>query len=91
MSEFKGTKGEWKWDKECVSSKDKNIDGNIICESPISFNRSMVNWESNAKLIAAAPELLEVLQELMLTYEEKGQLLSFNIDIARQAIKKATE
>jgi hypothetical protein len=44
---------------------------------------------ANAKLIAAAPEMYEALKALMKCYEEKGQLLSFNVDIARQAINKA--
>lgn len=46
--------------------------------------------KANAKLIVAAPKLLEALLMLMDVYESKGQLLSFNVDIARQAIKKAT-
>ncbi|KKK98732.1 hypothetical protein LCGC14_2639830 [marine sediment metagenome] len=45
---------------------------------------------ANANLMVAAPELLEALLMLMDVYESKGQLLSFNVDIARQAIKKAT-
>ena len=45
---------------------------------------------ANANIIVAAPELLEALLMLMDVYESKGQLLSFNVDIARQAIKKAT-
>ncbi len=36
-----------------------------------------------------APELLEALEKLMEAYNDKGQLLDFNINIARQAIKKA--
>lgn len=46
---------------------------------------------ANAKLIAAAPELLGALEELMKVYERNGQLLSFDVNIARNAIKKATE
>ena len=45
---------------------------------------------ANAKLIAAAPELLGALEELMKVYEQNGQLLSFDVNIARKAIKKAT-
>jgi len=45
---------------------------------------------ANAKLIAAAPELLEALEELIKVYERNGQLLSFDVNIARKAIKKAT-
>jgi hypothetical protein len=47
--------------------------------------------KDDAKLIAAAPDLLEALQKLMSVYEQKGQLLSFDVNIAREAIKKATE
>jgi hypothetical protein len=46
---------------------------------------------ANAKLIAASPELLKALEELMKVYERNGQLLSFDVNIARNAIKKATE
>jgi DNA-directed RNA polymerase subunit F len=35
-------------------------------------------------------ELLEALEELMKVYEQNGQLLSFDVNIARNAIKKAT-
>jgi len=48
-----------------------------------------VEEHSNARLIAAAPDLLESLQNLMNHYDEHGQLLTWNVDIARQAINKA--
>jgi hypothetical protein len=35
--------------------------GNIICKNPIHSHQSSKNWEANAKLIIAAPELLEAL------------------------------
>jgi len=46
---------------------------------------------SDAKLIAAAPLMFEVLNSIMTCYEKKGQLLSFNVDEVRQAIIKATK
>ena len=55
-----------------------------------SIPKDWPNAEPNTQLIAAAPELLDALLQLMEVYESKGQLLSFNVDIARQAIKKAT-
>jgi len=45
--------------------------------------------KEDAYLIASAPDLLEALQSLMAHYEEHGQLLTWNVDIARQAINKA--
>ena len=47
--------------------------------------------EANAKLIAAAPELLEALEKLMDVYKDKGQLLAFGVSIAKRAIQLATE
>lgn len=45
----------------------------------------------NAKLIAAAPEMFSVLQDLMNEYEKKGQLLGFDVNKARKVLKRATE
>ena len=72
MSDLKHTPGPWRVGKTgcVVSDSDKNITiggaigkeaidyfgGNLICESVMP---------SNAKLIAAAPELLEALQEII--------------------------
>lgn len=65
-----------------IDRQDKNTGQYVI---------SREEMEANAKLIAAAPELLEALEELMKVYERNGQLLSFDVNIARNAIKKATE
>lgn len=63
MGKFRGTKGEWKTDKDSVYSEGCESDGNIICEAPVSWDVSMRKWKYNAKLIAAAPEMLEQLKE----------------------------
>lgn len=54
MKEFKGTKGEWK------------REGTIIFVPGGGFDvRYMPDAEENAKLIAAAPDLLEALQKVI--------------------------
>ena len=85
--EFKGTKGVWEYDNDCVSSSDISITSNIVCESPMSYIGSMANWEANAKLIAAAPELLEALQEVI-KISDRNHIAW---DKAKEAIKKAIE
>lgn len=58
MSEFKGTKGEW------------NREGTIIFVPGGGFDvRHMPDAEENAKLISAAPDLLEALQKLVVEME----------------------
>lgn len=52
------------------------------------------NWfkdisHPDAKLIAAAPDLLEACQSFMDSYSTNGHLLNFNVDIIRKAINKA--
>ena len=57
--EFKGTSGDWK----CYRKTDKHkieqvrVGAEIICHVPIFMNE---HSEANAKLIASAPELLEI-------------------------------
>jgi len=47
--------------------------------------------EANARLIAAAPELLEALQNLLAVHNGEGGTRYHAGDIARAAIAKATE
>jgi hypothetical protein len=90
--EFKGTKGEWKLDgigKDLyMVSSDSEVQGNIICIMPDSeYPDSQENWIENAKLIAAAPELLEALK-IYLNAGCKQQRHDASV-IAKLAIKKA--
>lgn len=52
--------------------------------------RNCPNPEANARLIAAAPELLEVLHELYVALEIDGCAQPFQMQKARAAIAKAT-
>jgi hypothetical protein len=80
--EFKGTKGKWE-----VNENLEIISGsNIIADC---------NWlthfdEANAKLIASAPEMLEMLKQCVETLEFGGQI-GFTYMEAKQLIKEVTE
>lgn len=55
------TPGKWSADGWSVSS-DEGV-GDIVCEKP-GFAASYKYWPANARLIAAAPDLVEALAEL---------------------------
>jgi hypothetical protein len=72
--EFKGTKGEWRIQGDCILAGATGMNATIICEmdnavvkKPIT--QTEITELANAKLIASAPELLEALQELI-AYEQ---------------------
>ena len=69
-----------------------NLDGNIlICDTdlPSGFNASRKTYgEANARLIAAAPELLEVCIELVYQAERKMKTPDI-VEMAERALTKA--
>ncbi len=77
----------------CVSDSD----GTIICRFDLWKGGAEVEQDANAKLIAAAPDLLAACQMLMLAYEggEPGESIDWEdiddvVEAAREAIQKAT-
>lgn len=70
MSEFKGTKGKWKYRPDAVDkgfyieTEDDNRFDSFIGDVGGGL-QTKKEIEANAKLIAAAPELLKALQELL--------------------------
>lgn len=91
FKEFRGTKGEWEVSGDMVRS-DVEVAGNVICVEPESYiPKSRVNWNANAKLIAAAPDLLQALQDLYYLVNElpeEGSLIQA-LAKAKAAIEKA--
>jgi len=88
MSEFKGTKGKWLLGDEKYYNGNKAFeiwygnDGECIAE--------VVHDIEDAKLIACAPEMLEMLDELLKELSFHGYNNSTTIYNAKQLIKKAT-
>lgn len=100
MSEFKGTKGEWIYRETVTSSNNgvekigvfnKNKQGffdKSVCS--ITVYDSLNESEANAKLIACAPEMLEMLEDVLYAYD-MGTLEYVNFESIKTLIKKATE
>lgn len=91
MKEFKGTKGEWVIQQDSqyptlhgIWSKGPNTYIARTCFAPSS--------EANAKLIAAAPDLLEALQTVLEGDRDPSQftiLSAYDRGVIEAAIKKA--
>lgn len=88
----KHTKGEWK-----LMERPSNISNSIGVESNGERHTRLEDYTNNkdeaaanAKLIAAAPELLEALMNLTNTCQKYFRD-EFKLDEATNAIKKATE
>lgn len=87
---MKHTPAPWIKSGNSLITLDETISGNIICDAPEYASDSMGYWEANAKLISAAPELLEA---LILAYDKaivSGKLDSKTIGVLINAINKAT-
>jgi hypothetical protein len=96
MSAFKGTPGPWETGDDVILCADPDM----IIGSVFPFDRDGTGFtygevtKANARLIAAAPELLEACQALMDATNEDGMtnsmLLGCAIEMAGNAIAKAT-
>lgn len=105
---------KWKWtvhhdgvylDQRNVNYDDRNV-ADIICHPPDKrmSNASYKKWKYNAKLIAAAPDLLEALTNIIKIVEDSEGVVGYHLngDTAKwdefdeitnaiKTIKKATE
>ncbi|WP_312836670.1 hypothetical protein [Pantoea sp.] len=95
MEGFKGTPGEWKWftsnSHKRLSSVLSGKDGDVLYAYNDSTGFPMVGCtEKDMALIAAAPELLEALQELLALYEhDEGCREITEYKRAKAALSKA--
>lgn len=76
---MKHTPGPWHWDSEGLGSKDVLVFGKGY---PFEMTST-----ANKNLIAAAPDLLEALQDALHAYDKHGEHSEW--DFARAAISKA--
>lgn len=88
MSEFKGTPGPWKvneigqhWNNRSLTHLEVTFgsDDECICDTVYKID--------DANLIAAAPDLLEALQDAIHAHDKHGECVEW--DFARAAINKA--
>lgn len=94
MKEFKGTPGPWIADKTSravgpVSHEDDQSYGILIPVAWVEFDQDAGIQTSNQRLIAAAPELLEALKELISGYEDREKSGMFDMLVHGDLIEKA--
>ncbi|EFB9808977.1 hypothetical protein [Escherichia coli] len=88
MKEFKGTPGKWKYTVRNVNEMMTTFHGVTIGDTYIEA--ATRNEREDALLIAAAPDLLEALQELVFLYEhDEGCRELTEYKRAKAAISKA--
>lgn len=94
MAEFKGTKQPWRTSvdlTEVTASKVGILEGSKQICTVSTFCKTEEEVHANAKLIAAAPDLLEALQAI---FPHAALIVNVNHPahkMALEAIKKATE
>ena len=93
MKEFKGTPGLWKVN-EVADDDISEISSTMVVAGPLVIacigptgNTDLKSDIDNANLIAAAPDLLEALQDALHCYDKHGEHSEW--DFARAAINKA--
>lgn len=97
MAEFKGTKGNWNIEEDIFEQPFITTEeGQIIAiltdkNDDLFYGITLEETESNAKLIASAPEMLNTINELLGLLKFHGYTNSTEIYNAQALIKKATE
>jgi len=98
MGQFKGTRHRWISKKRNSTLFEiRNEEGKLVCElESYERNKQIMAFkelESNAKLMASAPELLEILNLFIKEFEYENAT-EYKCELflkAKQLIKKATE
>lgn len=95
MKEFKGTSGPWEkgkngfGDSMMVYCDDELGSAVADCSVKHSMKLTIAERLANAKLIAAAPELLEALQNCLMLMKHFQQEYYIEYEVAEAAINKA--
>ena len=90
MSKFKHTPGPWYAERYKGLVSNESLE--IICQFFSRHEDDFRNSEANAKLIAAAPDMLEALESIQDILYSPGLIDAGNLRrIVDSAIKKATE
>lgn len=90
MENLKHTKGEWKLQRDNSIS----VNESVICQIG-SANNNDIEKAANAKLIAAAPDMLKALESMIDYYIRQKELTDIELEDlqnnAINALKKAKE
>lgn len=90
MSEFKATKGKWDIFRQDNDIYIETESGNAaICS--IVGGVGLEQDEANALLISKAPEMLDMLKSIVLTWDSNGNFDEEYFNNIKQLIKEATE
>ena len=97
MSEFKGTKGNWYvYGDKYPTIQSSNTDKNIIVNYPTiaTINSVFISDDvvkANALLISKAPEMLEMLESIVLTWDSNDNFDEEYFNNIKQLIREATQ
>jgi hypothetical protein len=90
--ETKHTQGEWAIDDNEIYSENTDHGAAICTMNTTSAHFTEEEAEANARLIAAAPELLEAMYLVVMDFENEGGFINPDtIEATRNAIQKATQ
>lgn len=97
--QFRGTKGKWEYTNKSNTLFSIGSSGTTFAEVYLPFDADdITEAEANAKLIAAAPDMLEALQSIIEYWNtpQSGSLslhdhITHSLYLAEKAINKALE
>ncbi len=84
MSEATCTPGPWR-----LSRTRRYVMSGVAAPWVCEVDCGRKEWEANASLISAAPDLLEALKNLVAIYDDEFGIVAPEMDAARAAIAKA--